>query len=42
MIITYKGCTEYLFNDYNVVKRNNEPEFIYNGFEASGKLTSKI
>ena len=33
---------EYLFNDYNAAKRNNEPEFIYNGFEASEELINKI
>ena len=38
----YKGYTEYLFNDYNVTKRNNKPKFIYNSFEASEKLTNKI
>ena len=40
--MTCKGCTEYLFNDYDAVKRNNEPEFIYNSFEASEELTSEI
>ena len=33
---------EYLFNNYNAAKKNNEPEFIYNSFEASEKLTNKI
>ena len=38
----YKKYTGYLFNNYNVAKKNNEPEFIYNSFEASEKLISKI
>ena len=33
---------KYLFNDYDVIKRNNKPEFTYNNFEALEKLISKI
>ena len=38
----YKECTEYLSNDYDVIKKNNKPEFTYNNFKASEKLTNKI
>ena len=40
--MTCKGCTEYPLNDYNAVKKNNEPEFTYNGFEVSKESTNKI
>ena len=33
---------KYLFNDYDVIKRNNKPEFTYNNFETSEKSTNKI
>ena len=38
----YKGYTKYLFNNYDVTKKNNKPEFTYNGFEVSEELTNKI
>ena len=33
---------EYLPNDYDAAKRNNEPEFTYNSFEASEESMNKI
>ena len=38
----YGKYTEYLFNDYDAAKKNNKPEFTYNGFETSEKLINKI
>ena len=40
--MTCKGCTEYPLNDYNAVKKNNEPDFIYNNFKVSEKSINKI
>ena len=37
-----KKYTEYPPNDYDTAKKNNKPEFTYNNFEASEKLTNKI
>ena len=33
---------EYLLNDYNAAKKNNEPEFIYNNFKTLKKSINKI